>query len=219
MVGPGIEKNELGLPRTGPSPVKIENLEKNLSSPDGASMIDKDRLKTLIKEKSLLISSEENFKLASGGSSNFCFDMKKTSMDPEGANLIAEAIVEILKKEKCNYIGGLESGAIPIVSAVVTKSQMMNYPVYGFFVRKKPKERGTKKLIEGNLEENTEVIILDDVTTKGESVLKAVNEIRNLKCKVKKVVTVVDRLNGARERLKDEGIDLIALYTKEDFGL
>jgi len=180
---------------------------------------DRNRLMELIKEKSLIINTDENFKLASGGSSNFFFDMKNTSMDPEGSNLIADAIIEQIKNDKYDYIGGLESGAIPIVSAVVIKSWLMGCPIPGFFVRKEPKKRGTMKLIEGNLKENAKVIILDDVTTKGSSVLNVVNEIRKLGCKVTKVVTVVDRLSGAKEKLANEGITLISLYTKDDFGL
>ena len=177
------------------------------------------RLKELIREKSLIINPRENFTLASGGSSNFFFDMKNTSMDPEGSNLIADEILERIRGDSYEYIGGLESGSIPIVSAVVMKSWLAGVPIPGFFVRKEPKKRGTMKLIEGNLKDNAHVIVLDDVTTKGGSVLNAVREIRKLGCTVTKVITVVDRLDGARENLAKEGIALIAIYTKDDFGL
>lgn len=175
---------------------------------------DSERFKKLINDKAL---SFGKITLASGGVSDFFFDMKKVSMDPEGSNMISDVILEILKSEDVDYIGGLESGAIPIVSSICTKSWTNKKPISGFFVRKKPKERGTRKWIEGNLEENSRVILLDDVTTKGDSVLNAVEKVREKNCKVDKVITVVDRLAGAKENLKKHDIELIALFTKDDF--
>jgi len=175
-----------------------------------------ERLKWLIKEKALTFG---NVTLASGGVSDFFFDMKMVSMDPEGSNLIADALLEILKKENVDYVGGLESGAIPIVSTLCAKSWIEGTPIPGFFVRKKPKERGTMKLIEGNLKENSKVILVDDVTTKGGSVLQAVEKVRELNCKIDKVITVVDRLAGAKENLQKNNIELIALFTTKDFGV
>jgi len=175
------------------------------------------RLEALIKNRSLAVSKQE-FKLASGGRSNFFFDIKNLSFDPEGANLIADAIMELLKDDEVDFIGGLESGAIPIIAAVSVKSWLAGRPIPGFFVRKTTKERGTDKLVEGPLKGGSKVIIIDDVTTRGESVLRAVREVRRLGCKVDKVVTVVDRLEGARENLKGEGITLIPLYTRDDFS-
>ncbi len=151
--------------------------------------------------------------------SKFLFDIKMVALDPEGSNLISEAIMEVIKDEDVDYIGGLESGAIPIVSTVCEKSWLMNKPIPGFFVRKTAKERGSMKLIEGNFKNNSNIIILDDVTTRGGSVLNAVNEVRRLGCKVDKVITVVDRLEGAREKLASNDIVLIPLFTKDDFKL
>lgn len=179
----------------------------------------RNRLMELISAKSLKLGDDMEFNLASGGKSNFFFDMKNVSLDPEGSNLIAEMILEIIKDGKIDYIGGLESGAIPIVASVTEKSWLMGNPIPGFFVRKEPKKRGTMKLIEGNLKENSRVILLDDVTTKGGSVLNAVREVRKMGCIVTNVITVVDRLNGAKENLAREQITLIPLFTKDDFGL
>ena len=174
------------------------------------------RLKKLIEEKALIYGK---ITLASGGKSDFFFDMKMVSMDPEGSNLIANLLFEIIKKEDIDYIGGLEIGSIPIISSLCLKSWNNNMPIYGFFIRKKPKERGTKKSIEGNLNENSNVIILDDVTTKGNSVLEAVKKIRKFNCRVEKVITIVDRLEGAKENMKKHGIELIAIFTKDDFDI
>ena len=176
-------------------------------------------LKEVIQEKALQINEDGDFTLASGGKSNFFFDMKMASMDPKGSNLIADALLDVIKDEEVDYVGGLESGAIPIVSSLSMKSWNNDRPISGFFVRKEKKERGTNKFIEGNLEENSKVILVDDVTTQGGSVLKAVERVREYGCKVDKVITVVDRLAGAKENLKKHDIELIALFTKDDFGV
>jgi orotate phosphoribosyltransferase len=172
------------------------------------------RLREIIAEKSL---TRGRFKLASGSESSVFFDMKMTLLDPEGATLAADLILDLLGGEKVDAVGGLVIGACPIVSAICVKSWMRERPLQGFYVRKEPKERGTRKLIEGNLEAGSVAVILEDVTTEGNSALRAVHAARDLGCTVSKVVTVVDRMQGAREKLSQEGIELIALFTRDDF--
>jgi orotate phosphoribosyltransferase len=172
------------------------------------------RLRDIIAEKSQLAGT---FKLASGGTSGFFFDMKPTLMDPEGSNLVAELILDLLKDEKVEFVGGLELGAVPLAAIIAQKSHYSGRPVPAFLVRKEPKSRGTEKVIEGNIRKGAEVVILEDVTTKGNSALKAVEAARAEGCVVRRVVTVVDRLDGARDNLKAHGLELSALFTKDDF--
>jgi len=179
----------------------------------------KKRLIELIKQKALVVNTKENFKLASGKESPYYFNMKPVVLDPEGANLIAEGMLEIIttRCKDVNYVGGMEIGGIPIVAAICVQSQNLGMPVQGFFVRKEEKKRGTKKLIEGNLEKNSNVVLVEDVTTTGESILKAVNAIRGFNCSVDIVITIVDRLEGAKENLAKDGISLIFLLTVDAF--
>jgi len=178
-----------------------------------------EELKKLISEKALLIDEKRGFELASGGKSSYFFDMKMVTLDPQGANLIARCLFEKIKDCDAKYVGGLESGAIPIVTSLCMVSWEEKKPLYGFYVRKEQKKRGTRKTIEGNIEPGEKVIIVDDVVTQGKSVLKAIEEVRKMGCEVVKVVSVIDREEGARENLKNVGIDLDALFTKSDFGL
>lgn len=179
----------------------------------------KERLKSLIANKALLVEEDSNFQLASGDKSNYFFDMKLVSMDPEGSELIAKEVFKLIQNYNIDFIGGLESGAIPIASIVANYSYRCQKPIPAFFVRKTPKKRGTNKLIEGNLSKNSRVVLVDDVMTKGESVLIAVEKVRELGCYVDKVITIVDRMAGAKENLIKHGIELIALFKKTDFGL
>ncbi|MFB6130808.1 MAG: orotate phosphoribosyltransferase, partial [Salinigranum sp.] len=82
--------------------------------------------------------------------------------------------------------------------------------------RKKAKEYGTAKRIEGRLEEGEEVVVLEDIATTGRSALDAVEALREAGAVVDRVLVVVDREEGARELLADHGIELEALLTAED---
>jgi orotate phosphoribosyltransferase len=85
-------------------------------------------------------------------------------------------------------------------------------------VRKERKERGSKKLLEGcELNKDDKVIIVEDVTTTGGSVLNAIRAVQNEGCTVVKVLSIIDRLEGARENLAKEGIALDSIFTKNDF--
>lgn len=171
---------------------------------------EKERLLEIIKEKSLL---KGKFKLASGASSDYYLDMKPTTFDPEGANLIADIIYGMISGDHdVEAIGGLEVGSVPIVVGVCMRSYDQR-PVAGFVVRKERKGHGTDKLIDGNFRPNSTVVLFEDVTTKGESVMQAVRAVRQQGATVKKIITIVDRLEGAAKKLREEGIDLEAIYS------
>ena len=144
---------------------------------------------------------------------------------PGGAGkpgLIADLVIEALGSERVDLIGGLEVGAVAIVACVCQKSFTIK-PTPGFFVRKQPKVHGTKQLIEGIAQgegiAGKHAVLIEDVMTTGGSVLKAVQAARDEGCAVSKVITVVDRLEGAAENLAKNGVELIALLTSRDFDL
>jgi orotate phosphoribosyltransferase len=173
----------------------------------------KARLLEIIKAKSLLLGQ---FKLVSGAVSNYYLDMKPTMFDPEGAHLVAELVFDLLKDERdLDAIGGLELGAVPIIVAVCARS-WHGRPVAGFVVRKEIKDHGTEQKIDGNFKPDSTVILFDDVTTKGGSVMRAVRAVRGRGARVAKIITLVDRLEGASENLGKEGIELVALYTTRE---
>ena len=175
------------------------------------------RLAEIIRDNSLY--EGEEFVLASGRSSGFYFDMKATTFDPEGSNLIADLILEKISSDRVDYIGGLEMGAVPIVVGVSLKSHLAERPIPSFFVRKEVKRHGTKKLIERELAPGSRVLMVEDVTTTGGSVMKAVRAVRNAGCVVTKVITVVDREEGALDNLSAEGIELVSLLSASDFNI
>jgi orotate phosphoribosyltransferase len=179
----------------------------------------KSRLIDIVRARSFSTGGET--KLASGRSSNFYFDMKPTMLHPEGAHLIATLILEALEGASVDYIGGLEMGAVPLAAAAAAASQARGRPIAAFFVRKQAKEHGAKKLIEGlgpgETLQGKRVVIVEDVTTTGGSSMKAIEVVKAEGAIVDRVITVVDRLEGAADNFKAAGIAFVALLTTADF--
>jgi len=187
---------------------------------DGDTDAARARLRALIAEKSLLIAPPgKPFALASGRSSPYLIDLKLTCFDPEGISLIADLLLAALDREKLDGVGGMETGGIPLAAAVCQRSHAAPPPLPGFFVRKQAKDRGAGRRIEGVFAPGARVALVEDVTTTGGSILQAVEAVREAGGEVAQLVTVVDRLEGARDNLAAAGIALTALFTKEDFGL
>ena len=174
----------------------------------------RERLLEIIKDKSLLLEGGP-FKLASGAISDYYLDMKPTTFDPEGSNLIAEIILGILSNYDVDAIGGLELGAVPIISVVSARS-WPERPMEGFVVRKEKKGHGTDKKIDGNFKENSKVVLFDDVTTTGGSVMEAVRAVQEKGAAVSVIITVVDRLEGATQNLAKQGIELVPIFTAKN---
>ena len=93
-------------------------------------------------------------------------------------------------------------------------------PVDGFIVRKEPKDHGTKSLIEGPLEPGTVVCIVEDTTTTGGSLMKAVRAAEEAGCRVAQVITLVDREEGGGDAVREAGYrfdPVITLAEVRDF--
>jgi orotate phosphoribosyltransferase len=107
-----------------------------------------------------------------------------------------------------------------MTAAVVISYDLHGRPMEGFWVRDQAKAHGTKKLIEGNLQPGWRVAILDDVTTEGNSALRAFRAAKAVGCEIVLVLALVDRLQGAQELFRAEGIDSFkAVFTIRDFGV
>ena len=145
-----------------------------------------------------------DFTLASGKKSTFYIDCRKATLHPQGAKLIGRIILEKIKGLPVDAIGGLTLGADPITSTVVALSE-----IPGFIVRKKEKEHGTKQKIEGHLQPDWKVVVVEDVATTGGSALQAIEAIEAAGAKVIKVIAVVDREEGAAAALKNYDFDPI----------
>ena len=172
------------------------------------------QLRDIIAQKSF---QEGEFTLSSGKRSNIFFNLKPTMLDPVGSNLLADEVIKETEHYDSEYIGGLVMGAVPVLISVVVKSLHTPRPLKGFWVRKEQKHHGMQQLIDGDPEKGSRVIIVDDVTTTGESIFKAIELTRSMGCKIACVLTIVDRCEGAKEALQEQGYDLISLFDRYDF--
>jgi orotate phosphoribosyltransferase len=160
------------------------------------------------------------FQLASGGTSTYYIDGKMSEVFSEGAHLIGEVLYERTKDLSIDAIGGLEVGAVPLSTAAVIAYHHHGRVMEGFWVRDKVKAHGTQKLVEGNLKPGARVVILDDVITKGGSSLKAIEGVRALNCEIVLVLALVDRLQGAAELFRENGIQHFeSVFSIRDFGV
>ena len=161
------------------------------------------------------------FKLASGKTSPFYFNMKPTMLDSEGAYLIASLILDEIEGVDADLIGGLEMGAVPIASSVAAIAYTRGRKLPAFFVRKQAKEHGTRALVEGLAKTERlagkKVIVVEDVTTTGGSALKAAEALKAEGATVVRVITIVDRLDGAMQTFSDASFSFTPLLTLEDF--
>jgi orotate phosphoribosyltransferase len=131
------------------------------------------------------------FKLSSGGTSDYYIDCRLTTLDARGSQLTGQVFLEEIRQRgwKSQAIGGLTMGADPIVVAVSVTSGELN----GFLVRKAEKQHGTGQRIEGFREKGARVVIVDDVCTTGASTVQAIEAARDFGFVVVGAMCLVER--------------------------
>lgn len=175
-------------------------------------------LMRLLNERSLR--TDGPFKLASGETSSYYIDARMTVVSSAGAHAIGEVLFERTKDLGIDAIGGLAVGAVPLATAAVVAYHRHGRAMEGFWVRDKLKDHGTQKLIEGRLTAGMRVAVVDDVFTKGQSALKAIQAVREAGCEVVAVLALVDRLRGAEGLFREAGvINYHAVFTIKDLGV
>lgn len=147
-----------------------------------------------------------NFTLSSGKKSNYYIDVKKAATKPEILRLISKNIKQRIRHISQDYIGCVELGGVPIAVAVSLETDI---PL--LIIRKQEKGYGIKDIIIGDFEKDKKVTLIEDVTTTGGSVIKAIKILRDSGLIVNHVISVVDRGEGATESLKKERVDLISI--------
>lgn len=149
-----------------------------------------------------------DFTLASGKKSKYYVDIKRASTNPQVLKLVACRIKEILKLSSipADYIGGVALGGVPVAVAVSLETGL---PL--LMIRKETKEYGMKGQVVGEFERGRTAILVEDVTTTGGSVLKAIKTLKDEGLIIRHVIVVVDREEGASGTLAEAGVELIPL--------
>jgi orotate phosphoribosyltransferase len=180
------------------------------------------RLLAALRERSFKTGS---FKLASGKTSDFFIDCKRTVLTPEGHALSGHVVLEELEGIQAVADGGLAAvaavplGGCPLAGATALLAFQRGDPLELLYVRLERKDHGTGQRIEGgkHLEPGARVVLVEDVVTTGGSSLRAVDGLKEAGFKVLGVVALVDRLEGARESFASKGVPLHAIFDRTDF--
>ncbi len=175
------------------------------------------RLARMIVERTFRYRDDPPFTLVSGKQSNFYFNCKPTTLDPEGMNLIGNIIFDMLEDSGISAVGGLTLGADPMANAVSVISYQRNRPIKAFIVRRDAKEHGTKSAIEGNIKEGERVAVLDDVITTGKSTIIAIEKAQEAGLIVDRVITLIDREEeDGRENIGKHVKRVESVFTRTD---
>lgn len=177
----------------------------------------KSKLHTLLDRQAL---KRGNFVLSSGKTSNYYLDGRVITLTPEGAYLTASIILEMIKDEKPDAVGGPTLGADPIVGSLACLSHLQKMPLTTFIVRKAAKAHGTQQQIEGPaLNRNSRAVLVDDVATTGKALVEAKAVLDQMGIIVEKAIVIVDRCEGAKENLAQAGLKLESIFKISDFAL
>jgi orotate phosphoribosyltransferase len=157
------------------------------------------------------------FKLSSGGTSDYYVDCRTTTLDARGSRLTGEVFLEEIRARgwKPQAIGGLTMGADPIVVAATVVSGELS----GFLVRKAEKQHGTGQRIEGFREKGARVVIVDDVCTTGGSTVQAIEAAREFGFQIIGAMCLVERQEaGGRPNVEKAAspAQFISIFTAND---
>jgi orotate phosphoribosyltransferase len=172
------------------------------------------KLLSILAQKSFRLGE---FKLSSGGTSDYYIDCRTTTLDARGSKLTGEVFTEEIRQRgwKPRAVGGLTMGADPIVVAVTVVSGDLD----GFLVRKAEKQHGTGQRIEGFREKGARVVIVDDVCTTGASTIQAIEAAREFGFEIVGVMCLVER-EEAKGRPNVEKaaatVPFISIFTAKD---
>ncbi|MBI2138910.1 orotate phosphoribosyltransferase [Candidatus Woesearchaeota archaeon] len=151
------------------------------------------------------------FTLSSGRKSPVYVDIRKLPSYPKPFELISEKLAEMVKGLNADIVAGAETAGIPIAAGIAIKGLI---PMV--YVRKRPKGYGTNSFVEGNLEKGQVAVLVDDMITDGRSKFVFVEGLKNEGAAVKDVIVILDREQGGKAMLADEGLELHSLITLKE---
>ncbi|MGM0386822.1 MAG: orotate phosphoribosyltransferase [Actinomycetota bacterium] len=162
--------------------------------------------------------------LASGREADWYVDMRRATLHHEAGPLIGHVMLDLLDENgfgpgEIDAVGGLTLGADPVATAILHAAASRGLEVDAFVVRKEAKSHGLQRRIEGPDVAGRRVVAIEDTSTTGGSVLRAVEALREAGAEVVACAVVVDRATGAREAVEAAGLPYLAAIGLADLGL
>jgi orotate phosphoribosyltransferase len=178
-----------------------------------------EKLREIIKKEGVVTENQQKIITHRGSESNWLLDLRNIFLRPDSLDLITDIFWHIFEKEYPFQVGGQEIAAIPLVSAIILKSQLIGKPVNGFIIRKSRKPTGLQKLIEGKINDE-KIILVDDLINSGSTILRQVKVIESIGKRVDSTFAFIN-FRGERnlKLLKNQDIKLYSLFSLQDLGL
>ena len=178
------------------------------------------QLQTLIKERVIFRREGGAAIFNKGSKQEWIFDFRSVLLDPVFLGLAADIFWERFASKYPFQVGGLESAAIPLVSAIVMRGIERGTPVHGFYIRKSRKPEGLQKIIEGELTDDP-IVLVDDLINKGGTFVKQIEILKREGKKKPASLFAFVRFRDLSEYgfATQEGIELVTLFTLDDFGI
>jgi len=175
---------------------------------------DRAELLAAIKAKAVI---RGDFILSSGQRADLYVDLRQVLLDGRLAPLAGRVMLGLTWDLGYEAVGGLTMGADPVATAVMHAAARRGTPIDAFVVRKKEKEHGLQRRIEGPDVSGRRVLVVEDTSTTGASPLAAADALREAGAAVVGVAVLVDR--GAREHVTERGLPFRAAYDLSDLGV
>lgn len=157
--------------------------------------------------------------LASGRQASYYVDLRRVTLDGAAAPVVGRVMRELTADLEFDAVGGLTLGADPVALAMLHAAAAVGERLDAFVVRKETKAHGLQRRIEGTDVAGRKVLLVEDTSTTGGSVLTAVDAVRQAGGEIVAVAVIVDRETGARERIEAAGLPYRAAVTTTDLGL
>ena len=157
--------------------------------------------------------SREKIILSSGKESDYYIDARRVTLSAEGVYLCARLILDIVRDDRLDAIGGPTLGADSMLGAIAVLSLQVNRPLNTFIIRKAPKSHGKQRQVEGPLlKKGSRVVLVDDVATTGKALIQSVEVLHQMGVEPYKAICIVDRREGAKEALAQRGCELVSIF-------
>jgi len=155
--------------------------------------------------------------LSSGKEADFYVDLRRITLDAIAAPLVGQVMLELTKDFDYEAVGGLTLGADPVATAMLHAAAKQGRKLDAFVVRKSEKAHGLQRRIEGPDVKSKRVLAVEDTSTTGDSVLAAVEALKEAGAMVVGVAVIVER--GAKEKVESKGLRYLSAYSLSDLGL
>jgi orotate phosphoribosyltransferase len=176
----------------------------------------RDQLLVQVRDKAIV---RERVTLASGREADYYVDLRRITLDGVAAPLVGGVMLELTNDLQYDAVGGLTLGADPVAAAMLHTAARQGHVLDAFVVRKTEKQHGLQRRVEGPPVAGRRVLAVEDTATTGDSVLAAVQTLRDAGADVVGVAVIVDRDTGAKEKVEAQGLEYRYAYGLDDLGL